>query len=52
MRTGNVVDHLNAQAIFIRFRIRAATVRAAQVMREPTGINRPADPRKGRHIAP
>jgi hypothetical protein len=52
MRTGNMVGHLNVQAIFIRFRIRAATVRAAHVRRKPTGINRPADPRKAPYIDP
>ena len=41
-----LVAHLNAQPVSTRFRIRLATVRAVQVMREPTGINLPAGARR------
>ena len=44
----NLVAHLNAQPISTRFRIQPATVRAVQVMREPTGINLPAGARGAR----
>jgi hypothetical protein len=37
----NLVAYLNARPISTRFHIRVATVRAVQVMREPTGINLP-----------
>jgi hypothetical protein len=43
----NLVAYLNARPILTRFRIRLATVRAAHVMREPTGINLPAGGRRG-----
>ena len=42
----NLVAYLNARPISTRFHIRVATVRAVQVMREPTGINLPAGARR------
>jgi hypothetical protein len=41
----NLVTYLNAQPISTRFHIRVATVRAAHVMWEPTGINLPVGAR-------
>jgi hypothetical protein len=42
----NLVAYLNARPISTRFHIRVATVRAVQVMREPTGINLPEGGRR------